>query len=71
VRGEYTSHTILTASTCAKCDESPISGQGWRQKKLAGGARAVKVSIVSGVRESLQTKPIVLPNEPSQFLASF
>ena len=32
-------------------------------EKIAGGARAVKVLTVSGVQESLQTMPIILPKK--------
>ena len=33
------------------------------EAKLLGGARAVEVPIVRGVRDSLQTIPIVLPKK--------
>ena len=39
---------------------SPSLSDGVRKKLLGGGDRAVKVPIVSAVRESLQTIPIVL-----------
>ena len=43
-----------------------VTSDGARKTLLGGGERAVKAAIESGVRESLQTIPIVLPKKTKQ-----